>query len=440
MYMGMSEYLRLKIFLPIAERLVGTCATKWYRQISDMNEWPREKIIAWQNQHLSAFVRHAYEHTIYYKNLFDSLGLKPEDIRCADDLGRLPVMTKDIVQSHFKELIPDDISSIPHRKNKTGGTTGEPMDFLTDENVWGYITASKIYSWRKAGYRFGDKFVALGSSSLLGKKQSIKRRVYDGIRREIGMNSMNMSDTLCASYLDIMRHKHIHFLYGYASSVFLMAKYAAENKVDVSFIKGVFTTSENLPESYRSLIESTFCCRVMDCYGAKDAGITAFEILPGKYHVSYDVIPEVVNSFGEGEGTLITTCFLNNAFPLMRYDFGDCARLSLSDDSYNGAVITKVFGRESNVIRLNNGHVLTAPGYTILMNHFNVIAYRIQQVNDHEVKMLIQINPDKWSYEESKQLQSEMQRFVGEGCLFSLEVVDSFEPLENGKRGYFINR
>jgi len=404
-----------------------------------MSMWPKEKVVAWQEEQLRSFVKHAYEHTVYYRRLFDALGLTYKDIQCAEDLKKLPIITKDEVRTHFDELVPDNIESIPHRYSKTGGTTGEPMPFLTDENVWGYITASKVYSWRKTGYRYGDKFAALGSASLFQKKASVKRRIYDWIRQEKAMNSMNMSDSLCQSYLERMRKEQIHYIYGYASSVFLLARYARDHHMDVSFVKGVFTTSENLTDTYRTVIESTFHCRVMDSYGARDAGITAFEISRGKYPISYDVIAEIVDDFGTGEGTLLSTCFLNKAFPLIRYDFGDQARIDNDDPAFNTPVITKVFGRTSDVIRLDNGNVLTSPGYTILMNSFDVSAYRIIQISGHEVKMQIHPYKDKWSAEQENKLTKEMQRFVGEGCVFILEYVDGFKPQNNGKAGFFYN-
>lgn len=434
-----SEIFRLHILLPLAELVKGTNTHQWYHRIEKMNTWSREEITEWQNQRLRDFLKHAYEHTVYYREVFDSLGLKPSDIQRAADLVKLPVITKDIVRQRYNDLIPDNITTIKHRQDTTGGTTGSPMRYLTDENVWGYITASKIYSWRYTGYRYGDKFAALGSSSLFKKKPNMVRRIYDWIRQEKGMNSMSMSDELCSEYLQRMRRENIHYIYGYASSVYLLAKYARDHKVDVSFIKGAFTTSENLTDVYRRTIENTFHCRVMDSYGARDAGITAFEVLPGKYFVSYDVIPEIINPFGNNEGTLVTTCFLNYAFPLIRYDFGDCAQLQLSDDNYNGAVLTKIYGRTSDVLQLDNGHVLTSPGFTILMNKFDVVAYDIQKISGSEIKMIIQPVTDKWTAEQESLLTNEMKRLIGEGCLFSLEYVDHFEPLKNGKRRYFMN-
>ena len=434
-----SEFIRLNVLLPLAERIKGTKATYWYRQINRMSQWSRDEITQWQNEQLRRFVQHAYDHTKYYKNLFASLGLKPSDIQSAEDLKKLPIMTKADVRKHYNEIIPDDIDQIPHRQDRTGGTTGEPMDYLTDENVWGFVTASKIFAWEKLGYRYGDKFVALGSSSLFRQKPSLTRRIYDWIRQEIPMNAMNLSDELCEKYLKRIQKENIHYIYGYASSVFLLAKYALDHNLNVTCVKGAFTTSENLTEYYRTTIQAAFKCQIMDSYGARDAGITAYEVAKGKYIVSYDVIPEVVDTFDDNEGTLLSTCVINNAFPLMRYDFGDCVKIKEVDSIYNAAIFTKITGRIADVIRLDNGHTLTGPGFTILINKFVIKAFCIQKINGHCIKLQIQIDPDKWNDPEESRLQAEMNRFAGEGCEAVIEYVDHFEPLKNGKRRYFYN-
>ena len=313
------------------------------------------------------------------------------------------------------------------------------MEYLTDEDTWGYITAAKMVAWKTTSYRFGDKFVALGSASLFKSRPSLSRRIYDKIRQEIPVNSMSLSDEICQQYLDKMRNENIHYIYGYASSVYILAKYAHENHVDVSFIKGAFTTSENLTPMYRAMIEKTFDCRVMDCYGCRDAGMACYEVLPEKYLVGYNTLVEIVDPIENNLGTILSTNVLNYSFPLIRYDYGDIVKLENFDDMYNGQVITHVFGRTSDVLYLDNGRVLTSPGFTILMNKFDVIAYDIQKISGSEIKMQIQPIKGKWNAEQESILTKEMQRFVGDGCQFSIEYVDYFEPLKNGKRRYFMN-
>lgn len=434
-----GEILRLNIILPIAEKVKGLKALHWYHRILDMNTWSKEQITDWQNQQLRDFVRHAYEHTTYYRELFDSLGLTPKDIQTIDDLKKLPVLTKDTIRARFDDFVPENISQFPHRKDSTGGTTGEPMHYLVSEDTWGYVTAAKIFSWKTTSYRYGDKFAALGSASLFKEKPSLVRRIYDWIRQEIPLNSMSLSDELCQRYIDKMRREKIHYIYGYASSIYLLAKYAHDNQVDVSFIKGAFTTSENLTPTYRAMIENTFQCRVMDCYGCHDAGVACYEVKPNEYYVSYGSILEIVDPIQEGMGTVVSTNVLNYAFPVIRYDYGDVVQMATNQTTYNGQVITQVFGRSSDVLQLDNGHVLTSPGFTILMNKFDVVAYDIQKISGCEIKMQIQPVTGKWNAEQESILTKEMQRFVGEGCKFSIEYVDHFDVQKNGKRRYFMN-
>lgn len=432
----LKEQFLLRIIFPLAEKFVGTCASKWYWRIVDMNTWTPAQIQDWQNYQLSRFVAHAYYHTKYYRELFDSLNLTPEDIQCAADLVKLPVLTKDTLRCRYADFIPDDIDTIPHRVGHTGGTTGNPMEYLVDENVWGYCTAHKMISWKATGYHFGDKFIALGSASILQKKPSLVRRIYDKLRGEIALNSMNLDDDLCQKYVDRILNEHIQHIYGYATAIYLLASYVKRKQISLRI--HAYTTSENLTPMYRRTIEDAFGYRVMDCYGARDAGMTSYEVTPGYFNIGHITIAEVVDTYAENTGTLVTTCFVNNCMPLMRYSYGDDATLTTNHDVYNGQVITQIQGRTSDVIRLKNGHNLTGPGFTILMLNFDVVAFEIRQLSDSSIMMRIQPKP-QYDDTQEQQLMNELKRFAGDGCEVSIEKVDHFEELKNGKHRFFYN-
>lgn len=428
--MSNNYNIKLDTILPIAERIKGTCATKWLRQIELMAGWEKGDVVKWQEERLQSLVKHAYNHTKYYKDLFDSLSITPDSIRTIDDLKRLPIITKDIIRERYNDLIPDNLSSFKYRECTTGGTTGSPMHYLCDENVWGYVTAAKIYYWQKTSYQYGDRFAALGSASILNRKPSMTRRIYDIIRGEIAMNSMGLDDTLCNKYLSRIRDQHIRYLYGYASSIFIIAKYALENCFELK-LDAVFTTSENLTDYYRQTIEQAFDCKVMDCYGAKDAGITAYETSKGHYNIGYNAITEIEN------GSIISTNVLNNCFPLIRYDFGDVGEL-IDSDIYNGQVLGHIFGRKSDVIRLKNGRILTAPGFTVLMTKFDICEFQIKQKTDDSILLFLKTNNNRLIENDEALLQKEMEKYVGDNCNVNIQYVDNFNTLKNGKRDFFI--
>ena len=101
-------------------------------------------------------------------------------------------------------------------------------------------------------------------------------------------------------------------------------------------------------------------------------------------------------------------------------------------------MLHQIFGRVSDVMRLDNGHVLTSPGFTILMRNFDVKAYDIQKLSGSSVRMQVVV-ADGWTKEDEKKLIKEMERFCGEGCAFALEYVEKFEEGKNGKKRYFMN-
>ena len=437
----LGEILRLRVILPIAERVIGACSYKWLNQIEKMQSWTREEVIAWQNERLQTLVKHVYEHTTYYKELFDSLGLTPSDIQCAEDLKKLPIITKEIAIANYEKIVPDNIQSIPHRKRKTGGTTGEPMHYLMDENNWGYTSAAKIYAWTKTSYRYGDKFVAMGSASLFAKKPSLPRRIYDKIRNEYPLNTVNLTDELCEQYVAFIKKNKIRFIYGYAASIYIFTSYVAKHHVDLKQVEAVFTTSENLTDEYRELIERTYDCHVMDCYGANDAGVTAYEITRHNYHVGYNALCEIINPIEENTGSLLTTNLVNYTFPLLRYQFGDEVELlpSVDESEYNGQVICRVLGRTSDVMRLENGHNMTATGFSMIMKEFDIVAFYFNKTGVNEVTLTVQPIEDKYTKEQEAEIRKTIQRYIGDDATLNIVYVDHFEPLKNGKRRYFMN-
>jgi len=436
----LKEFLLLKCLFPSSERVMGTCASKWLERIADMESWSPSEVTAWQEARLQEFVRHAYRHTAYYRQLFDSLGIKPEDIRTRDDLRRLPVITKEIVNEHYTELIPDNLASFKYRLSRSGGTTGVPVQYYCDENVWGYVTAARIFYWKKTGYRYGDAFIALGSASLFSKKPSLARRLYDRMRNERPLNCVNMTDEVCKGYCDYIRKHRIHYIYGYAAAIYMFADYVRRSRADLTEIRGVFTTSENLTDHYRETIEQVFRCKVMDCYGARDAGITAYELGYHRYRIGYNAIVELNDTIEENVGSVVTTNFLNYSFPLIRYRFGDEAELvpDPQAEGYNGQMLRRILGRSSHVLRLENGHHLTATGISMIMKEFDIAAFDIRKTGENEVLLRVQTVPEKYTDRQESEIVKTLKRYLGEDCKLEVEYVQAFEPNANGKRTYFM--
>ena len=103
---------------------------------------------------------HARKNVPYYRDYLRALNL---DNMAVDELlrtlGRLPVMTKDIIRRDFERLKSDDLSSRQWYYNTSGGSTGEPIRLVQDRDYNTHGIALAWLAYRCMGYEYGDRKV-----------------------------------------------------------------------------------------------------------------------------------------------------------------------------------------------------------------------------------------------------------------------------------------
>ncbi len=104
----------------------------------------REDIEATQLSRLKDTVQRVYSLTPFYKEKFDEIGLKPEDITSLSDISKLPFTTKKDLRAHY----PFGLFTVPMsevvRVHSSSGTTGKPTVVgytKADMDVWDEVMA-----------------------------------------------------------------------------------------------------------------------------------------------------------------------------------------------------------------------------------------------------------------------------------------------------------
>lgn len=433
-----SEVLK-RLVMPIADKAMHTSLFASYRKIRSMKTWNREEIVKWQNTHLQKLVEHAYNHTRYYKELFDENGIRPEDVSSPADLQKLPVLRKEDIRNRYNDLIPDNIDLIPFIKKATGGSTGDPVPFLLDRKSWSFSNANTILNWERAGYHYGEKYIALGSTSLfVNKKKSYKHILYYHLTSKIGLSGINMSDDVCQDYVELVQKRKIRYIYGYASSLYLFAKYILKNQIKLNII-ACFPTSEVLTDLYRKTISEAFQCKIVDSYGAHDGGVTAFSHQQGFFEVGYNCVVRLENPDENGTGAALLTDLFNHAMPLINYKIGDVYQIypvKNHDYPYNGQVINKVLGRTSDIIYLENGNTLTGPGFTILFKDLPVEYYCIEKTGRNTITCSLIKLPD-YSAQHEDLIISTIKKHAGKDLKVIIKHTNEYQFSKSGKKLYF---
>jgi len=192
---------------------------------------------------------------------------------------------------------------------------------------------------------------------------------------------------------------------------------------------------------HKKTIESVFKCKVLDGYGASDGGITAFEHHDGFYEVGYNCLVKQQSRDEESRGPIIVTDLLNYSMPLINYQLGDEIEMNNEKNSgfpYNGQIINKVLGRISDIIELENGSVLTGPGFTILFKDLPVEYYNIRKTGLNTITCKIKTLPEYNTFHEQL-IKNTFAKQMGEEAKLIIVYTEDIIISENGKVQYFGN-
>ena len=432
-----QKFVRRMIF-PFLDVISGSSLSATLQQIKSFKSFKREDIIKFQTSNLRLMLEYCYNNVPYYHKLFSELGFTEFQSSSISDLSKIPPLTKSLIRENFEDLTSNLKQDINHKYSSTGGSTGDPLIFLLDMKSWSYSWNYLFKYWSFVDYTIGDKVMMLGSSSLYNtKKRSKEQWLLHKIFRLYPFPGMNMSDVVCKKYLEILMNKRIRYLYGYASSIFTLAKYALKNDININ-LRGVMPTSEICPPYYKDAYKRAFGCKVVDGYGARDGNISAFECEKQNFHLCETSIVRTLSDSNPGK--IYITDLTNFAMPFINYEIGDVMNLSQDECSCGRSqfIAKEIIGREQNIIEFPNGRIITGPGWTVLFQYKNVESFRISKSGG--TKLTVEIVPlanyDKIN--EENEIRDSLQKFIGKENEIEFIYKDKMTVSLSGKAAYFI--
>ncbi|HFD33173.1 MAG TPA: hypothetical protein ENJ28_10780, partial [Gammaproteobacteria bacterium] len=219
-----------------------------------------DELISFQNQKLRQLINHVYYNVPFYRNIFNERKLVPSDIKCRDDLYKLPIITKRDIKNNFPDFISKDKSINNLKKGHTSGTTGSPFELLWDHNI-GIVNNAVLWQYRSwGGFKFGMKYATLLGRTIVPLKQQKKpfyRINYPW--KQYLFSSFHLTPQNIESYFDELDKNDIHILEAYPSTAYILARYLEHNNLFYK-MNAVFTSSETLLPLQRELIEYRFQC------------------------------------------------------------------------------------------------------------------------------------------------------------------------------------
>jgi phenylacetate-CoA ligase len=402
-----------RIVFRLIDPLRGTKIMKVLKELRIHQYLSQEQLEAIQKERLDKLFRKAQSSTVHYCNFHS--------------FGELPVLTKDFISNHFNDFITAGFKN-KQIKKVTGGSTGAPFAYYTNNHSLSYMWAGIILSWEVAGYRIGDKVAFLAGSSLF--KSSWKHQLFYKMLNVDILHASPLDDNNMKKYAEKIRKNKASIIYGYAHAINALATFLKRQpKQSFPHLKGVVCTAELLTGAARKNIETAFDVRVYDQYGCNEAGISAFECQYNKMHlISTRVVYET-----DENGTLFSTDLSNEGFIMMKYNTTDIVEFSNEPCACkrNFPVIKTVVGRLNDVVVDMDNKVLHASFFGMALSKDITIQQYQVTFNEHSIQLNIHSSSSDEKYYINKYLAliSNHSRFAQ----YSLVMNESFIKTVNGK-------
>jgi len=414
--------------------------------------WPAERSREYQLKRLRDVLKLAYEKTIFYRRMFDSVGFLPDDFQSLDYINRLAVIDRQVIAENLKEMCTRPVTSRNVDFASTGGTSGEPLHFYIDSSRSAIEYAYLTTSWERAGYKLSTPMAVLRGRVVQPGRDDLYHE-YDPVLRHHYYSAFHLSDEQMSRYLKHIATVGPCFLHVYPSSAAALARFIIRSKQQApKSIQGIIAESEIVYSEQRKTIEDVFGRRIFSCYGHSEKLVLATGCEKSDdYHVCptygyFELLDEndnLVTTPGQ-RGEIVGTGFINTVIPFIRYRTGDWA-------TYIGDRC-RACGREHTIIRDIRGHriqevLIAADGSEISWTALNMhddTFLRVRQfqfMQEKPGKAILRIIPaPDFSQEDTERIKKNLGRKLDGRIVFDTMLVDSIDLSPRGKAIYVDQR
>lgn len=372
------------------------------------------------DRRIREIVRYAFDNSPGFRRIMEREGLKPEDIRTASDLIKIPVLKKtDLPRLQgenppFGGFAAKDIRDVK-RIYQSPGPIYEPEGRRLD--YWNFAKA--LYS---AGFRKGD--IVINTTSYHFSPLGF---MLDEGLQAIGCVVVPTGPGNTDIQIGIMRGIPVNGYVGTPSFLGIILKRAEELGVNIKgelFLRRAFVIAEMLSESARREFEEIYGIYVRQGYGTADIGIISYECSEKNgMHIIEDVFVEILNPdtgepVGMGEpGEVVFTAF-NETYPLIRFATGDIS--VMSDDicacGRTSPRLLRILGRVGESTKVRGIFIYPWQVDQVISTCKGISRYQLVITKkDHRDEMVLMVEPESEEVNKitlSEQLKNSMREIM----------------------------
>lgn len=414
-----------------------------------------EKNIALAKARLFNLLHYSINRVPYYKRIAEERQIELHKNTIFKDIKQFPILTKEIIRKNWDDLHPK-LQNKDYILNTSGGTTGEPVKFIQDQEHIIKNFASTLAFNEIAGYHYGDKLIKLWANQkdLKGKTESkLTKFINRYIKKLYPLNGLNLSDEKIIKYLDEINRIKPKIILTYVQSIFEIAKFIERKDVKLTKIKSIITSAAMLTKEVKNYLESIFGCPVYNRYGSREVGLIALSCkASNKLHTNMlQKYIEILDNSNKpvieyDKGNIIITNLICYGMPLIRYKIGDIGSLNYIKEKCACNIgllqLDNVYGRITDVFETPSGKKIYGGFFTHLF-YFRKNIKKFQVFQDKVDRIIIKIttlNGKPLEGSNEQELIQKIQNVMGEDVRIELRYLDEIKPSPSGKFRYTISK
>lgn len=343
-----------------------------------------EEIKAFQEKKLKEVLAYLSEHSVYYQRVFKEKNIDINSIETLEDLGKIPLTTKDDLQKYNDDFICVERSKIVDFVT-TSGTLGEPVTFALSDADLDRLAYNEAISFACAG---------VGSDDVMQLMTTMDRRFMAGLAyflgaRKLGAGIIRVGSGIPELQWDSIQKFRPTFLICVPSFLLKLIEFAKQHHINLkeTGVKGAICIGESIRNEDFSLnvlaakIKSSWDIELYSTYASTEMS-TAFnecEARKGGHHHPELIVAEILDDenkqVNSGEvGELVITTLGVEAMPLLRFKTGDMvqAHTDKCDCGRSTMRLGPVVGRKKQMIKYK-GTTLYPPAMYNVLNHFSEV-------------------------------------------------------------------
>lgn len=423
-----------------------------YLRELEASQWlSRSEIESLQLNKLNRLLKLAVAHSPWHAARIETAGLTAQvnaGSMTADSLRLLPTMSKADARANVDTLVWRDVPGGVFQYN-TGGSSGEPLVFYYGRERQAADAAGRMRARRWWKVAPGEREVYLWGAPIELNNTDKAKTVRDRLINQLVLNAFAMSVPRMDQYLDDVKNWRPTCIYGYASSLSLLAAHAeARGKaLRIPTLRVVCTTGEPLYPHQRELLQRVFGAPIANEYGCRDGGFIGHEAPGGQMlMVSESNFVEILDPNAApvpvGQpGELVLTGLTSAAQPFIRYRTGDIVTLSSAIDPGGRGlhVIADVAGRSTDFVVREDGTIMHALAVIYVLRAVGGVAqFKCIQHTPTQFEVLIVPGPT-WRTEDGPDIVRGLQNRLGNSLNVAIKLQDEIPPEMSGKHRYVVS-